>query len=73
MTTTTRTRTTTLAEQARDIQDAGKSITLDGKLARISGFKLRFGWVRQIDGPVGHEWSWEAIVGTLRGDGKFKS
>jgi len=72
MTTTTKTRTTNPAEAARDLQDSGTTCTLDGKTARISGFKLRFAQVWQLDNSgVSGEWSWDAVIRILRADGKF--
>lgn len=63
------------AEKCRDLQDNGATVTLDGKPARISGFKLDFPVVWQRNSiHMGVELAWETVYNILtNGGGKFKT
>lgn len=54
-------------------QAAQQSVTLDGKLAVISGLESNFPVVRTLDRSASAEFSWSAVENILNGDGKFRT
>jgi len=55
------------------LDHALKGCTLNGKPAKICGFKNQFATVAQIDGPLAIEFSWEAVKRIMNKDGKFST
>lgn len=53
---------------------SGLRVTLNGKPARILGFRNRFGTVAQVPRGLSHEWSWDAIAHIVKNKGgRFRS
>lgn len=56
-------------EQRRDLGDT--RVTLDGKPARITGFRLPFAWIQSNDDMV--EFAWSTVVRGVANGGNFRS
>lgn len=63
-------RDAVLAER-RDLCDA--EVTLDGKRAKISGYRNEFATVTALPGGPGYEWSWTSVAYIVARGGAFKS
>jgi hypothetical protein len=50
-----------------------KGVTLDGKPAVISGYKMPFATVTQLSTGLSAEWSWEAVERIVTKGGDFQS
>ncbi len=62
------------AERARDLQDASRPITLDGKPARISGFENDFATVWDKEDQIrSAQWAWQTVVKIITEGGDFRS
>jgi len=55
------------------VRTANHAITLDGKAAKIAGFKNDFATVIAIDSGVRFDWSWDAAIRIAHTTGHFKS
>lgn len=54
-------------EQRRDLGDT--RVTLDGKPARITGFRLPFAWIQSNDDTV--EFAWSTVARVVANDREF--
>jgi hypothetical protein len=51
----------------------GSQATLNGKPARISGYRRRFATVTQSSSGLSAEWSWQAVQRVVSKGGHFES
>jgi hypothetical protein len=56
-----------IAERHRDVP-----CTLNGKPAKIMGWKLDFATVGTLDGTLAYEWAWETVDRIMSNGGNFK-
>ena len=49
------------------------SVTLDGKAARVSGYRLDFARVTALPGGPGYEWAWSTVARVVAAGGRFQS
>jgi hypothetical protein len=64
-------RELSIPEQCRLLD--GKHVTLDGKPAKVVGFREPFAIIALMEGALRVEYAWETTLKVLKKDGKFYS